>query len=54
MNGPIQFWIISSDEPGRIEVPVDTSSDIIDIIRESSGLTKLAEVHKHKIQMVFL
>ena len=32
-NGPIQFWIISSDEPGRIEVPVDTSSDIIDIIR---------------------
>ncbi len=31
---PIQFWIISRGEPaGRIEVPVDTSSDIIDIIR---------------------
>lgn len=29
----IQFWIVSrQDDPGRIEVPVDAGSDIIDII----------------------
>lgn len=45
----IQFWIISSDEPGRIEVPVDTSSDIIDIIRPvGDGLDADDRVHRMK------